>query len=49
MYRRLRLETKPGRKLGTVWLPSLKVFSQIVGYYDPKWKGIRKSMAERVM
>ena len=49
MYTRLRLDTKPEPKLGTAWLPSLKVFSHIVGYYDPKWKGIRKSMAERVM
>ena len=49
MYTRLRLDTKPEPKLGTAWLPSLKVFSHIVGYYDLKWKSIRKSMAERVM
>ena len=46
MYRRLRLEAKPESKLGTTWLGFLKVFSDIVGYNDPKWKGIRNKSYE---
>ena len=48
MYTSLRLEGKQEPKLGTVWLPFLKVFSGIVGYNDPKWESIRTCMEVRV-
>ena len=49
MYKSLRLEEKQEPKLGTAWVPFLKVFSNIVGYNDPKWGSIRKCMAGRVV
>ena len=33
----LRLEVKQEPKLGTAWLPFLKVFSEILGHNNPKW------------
>ena len=45
MYKSLRLEEKQEPKLGTAWVPFLKVFSNIVGHNDPKWGSIRECMA----
>ena len=49
MYKSLRLEEKQEPKLGTAWVPFLKVFSNIVGHNDPKWGSIRECMAGGVV
>ena len=49
MYTRQRLEAKQEPKLGTAWLPFLKIFSDIVGYSDPKSESIRNSILGNVL